>query len=158
GRDHTNKVGGDDGAQDLRAYFFGFADKTQVDGRAAIGLVFEFARDDEIAVLARKADGAPAGGIDAAHDLLVDGAGQHHLDNFHGSGIGDAQTVDEARCDVELLEHGADLRPAAMHHHGIDARLFHQHDVLGEMFADAVLHGVAPYFTMMVLLSYFRMK
>ncbi len=102
--------------------------------------------DDEIAVLARKPHRLAAGGIDAADDLLVDGAGEHHLDHFDGGCIGDAQPVHEARCDVELLEHGADLRAAAMDDHGVDARLLHQHDVLGEMFADAAFHGVAAIF------------
>jgi hypothetical protein len=47
---------------------------------------------------------------------------------------------------IEPLQHRADLRAAAMHHDGIDARLLHQHDVLREMLGDAAFHGVAAIF------------
>ena len=52
----------------------------------------------------------------AAHDLLVDRAGEHHLDHLDGRRVGDAQAVDEGARDVEPLQHVADLRPAAVHH------------------------------------------
>ena len=33
--------------------------------------------------------------VDAADDLLVNRAGQHHLDDFHGGLIRDPKSVDE---------------------------------------------------------------
>ncbi len=51
------------------------------------------------------------------------------------------------RFDTELLQHGADLWAAAMHHHRIDARLLEQNHVAGETAAHAlVTHGVAAIF------------
>src|SRR5581483_8434020 len=49
-----------------------------------------------------------------ADDLLVDRAGQHHLDDLDGLGVGDAQPGGEFRLDAQFLQHVADLRPAAM--------------------------------------------
>ena len=91
--------------------------------------------------------GLAAGGVDEADDLLVDRAGQHHLDDFDGRGVGDAQAGGEFRLDAELLQHGPDLRPAAMHHHRIDGGLLEQHDVAGEIARRLLLaHGVAAVF------------
>ena len=91
--------------------------------------------------------GLAAGGVDVADDLLVDRAGQHHFDDLDGSGIGNAQAVDEFRLDAELLEHGRDLRAAAMHHHWIDGGLLEQHDIAGEVARHLLLaHGVAAVF------------
>jgi hypothetical protein len=45
--------------------------------------------------LAAQADCLAAGLVDEADDLLVDGAGQHHLDDFDGFGVGDAQAGGE---------------------------------------------------------------
>ena len=53
----------------------------------------------------------------------------------------------EFRLDAEPLEHLADLRPAAMHHHRVDGGLLHQHDVAGEALGQRLLaHGVAAVF------------
>ena len=100
-----------------------------------------------VAVLAAQPDGLAAGGVDVADDLLVDRAGQHHLDDLDGGGIGDAQAGGEFRLDAELLEHGRDLRAAAVHHHRIDGGLLEQHDVAGEIARQLLLaHGVAAVF------------
>ena len=49
-----------------------------------------------------------------------------------------------SRLDAEPLEHRADLRPAAMHHHRIDRGLLQQHDVAREAARQLlVAHGVA---------------
>ena len=91
--------------------------------------------------------GLAAGGVDVADDLLVDRAGQHHLDDLDGRLVGDAQAVDEFRLDAELLEHGRDLRAAAVHHHRIDRGLLQQHDVAGEVARGLFLaHGMAAVF------------
>ena len=52
-----------------------------------------------------------------------------------------------SRLDAELVEHPADLRPAAMHHDRLEPRLLEEHDVLGEILGrGAVAHGVAAIF------------
>ena len=102
---------------------------------------------DHVAVLAAQADGAAALVVDVADDLLVDRAGQHHFDDFHGRLVGDAQAVGEFRLDAELGQHGADLRAAAVDHHRIDAGLFEQDHVAGEIARGRlVAHGVAAIF------------
>jgi hypothetical protein len=58
-----------------------------------------------VAVLAAQADRLAAGLVDEADDLLVDRAGQHHLDDLDGGGVGDAQAGGEFRLDAEPLEH-----------------------------------------------------
>ena len=86
----------------------------------------------------------PPCGIDEADELLVDGAGQHHLDDLDAGGIGDAMAVGEFGLDAEPVQHFRDLRPAAMHDHGIEAGLLEQHDVAGEVAGDLlVAHGMA---------------
>src|SRR5664279_365026 len=88
-----------------------------------------------------------AGGVDVADDLLVDRAGQHHFDDLDGGGVGDAQAGGEFGLDAELLEHGRDLRAAAVHHHGIDRGLFQQHHVAREIAGGFLMpHGMAAIF------------
>ena len=107
----------------------------------------DLARLHHVAVLAAQPDGLAAGGVDVADDLLVDRAGQHHLDDLDGRRVGDAQAAGEFRLDAELLEHGLDLRAAAMHHHRIDRGLLEQDDVAGEVARRLLLaHGVAAVF------------
>ena len=93
----------------------------------------DLARGDHVAVLAAQADRAPAFGVDRANDLLVDRSGEHHFDDFHRRLVGDPEAAGEVRLDAELLQHHADLRPAAMHDHRIDAGLLQKHHVLGEV-------------------------
>ena len=51
------------------------------------------------------------------------------------------------RLDADPLEHGFDLRPAAVHHDRIDRGLLQQHDVAGEFARQAFLaHGMAAIF------------
>jgi len=87
-----------------------------------------FRRRHHVAVLAAQADRLAAGLVDIADQLLVDRAREHHLDDLDGRGIGDAQARREFRFDTEPLQHGRDLRPAAMHHHRIDRGLLQKHD------------------------------
>ena len=82
-----------------------------------------------------------------ADDLLVDRAGQHHLDDLDGRRIGDAQAARELRLDAEPVQHRRDLRAAAMHHHRIDRGLLQQHDIAREGACGFLLaHGVAAVF------------
>ena len=104
-------------------------------------------RGDHVAVLAAQADRPAALGVDEADDLLVDRAGEHHLDDLDGRLVGDAQAGGKLRLDAELFQHGADLRAAAMHDDRVHAGLLEQHHVAGEIARDRlVAHGVAAVF------------
>jgi hypothetical protein len=97
--------------------------------------------------LSAQADRLAAGLVDVADDLLVDRAGEHHLDDLDRGGIGDAQPGGELGLDAEALQHIADLRAAAMDHHRIDRGLLEQHDVAGKAARRILLaHGVAAVF------------
>src|ERR1700736_5769807 len=73
-------------------------------------------------------DRPTARSVDEADDLLIDGAGQHHLDDLDRGRVGDAQPGRKFRLDAQPVEHVADLRPAAMHDDRVDGGLLHQHD------------------------------
>ncbi len=104
-------------------------------------------RDHQIGVLAGNAAGPAAGTVDRRDDLLIDRAGQHHLDDFDGRGVGDAQPVGELALDLQLVEQAADLRPAAMDDDGLDAGLLQQRDILGETVGErGIAHGVSAIF------------
>jgi hypothetical protein len=70
--------------------------------------------------------------VDERDDLLVDLAAEHHFHDFHRVGVGHPHAVDEFAALAELGEQLVDLRPAAVHHHGIQADQLHQHDVARE--------------------------
>ena len=103
--------------------------------------------EHQIGVLARYADRTPAERREPADDFLVDLARQHHFGNLGGRGIGDAQPADERGFDPELFQHRADLRPAAVDNHGVDADSLQQHDIFGKIALRlGIAHGVAAIF------------
>ena len=103
----------------------------------------QLARPYHPAILAADADRQRAGPGDQFGDMLVDGPGEHHLDHLDHRRIGDPQPVDEGRLDTEALEHGVDLRAAAMDHDRIDADRLEQRDIVAELFRQGLLaHGV----------------
>src|SRR5207253_999840 len=96
------------------------------------------------AVLAADADGDAAAFVDVGYDRLVDRAGQHHLDDLHGGGVGYPEPVHEGALDADAVEHLVDLRAAAMDHDRVHADLFHQHVVARDQVAQlGIAHGVA---------------
>ena len=102
---------------------------------------------DHVAVLAAEPDRPFALGIDERDDLLVDEAGQNHLDDLDGGLVGDPQAAFELALDAHPGEHLADLRPAAMHHDGVHAGLLQERDVARKSLAERrVAHGVAAVF------------
>ena len=99
---------------------------------------------DQVAVLARQADGDASGLVDGRDDLLVDGARKHHLDDVHGLPVGDPEAIDKPALDLQSLQHGADLRAAAVHDHRVHSHLAQQHHVAGEHPCQFIVaHGVA---------------
>ena len=99
---------------------------------------------EELAVHAAKADGLPAQPVELGHQVLVHLAAQHRLDHIHGLGVGVAQAVHKPGFVADLLEHLADLRPAAVDHHHPDAHQAQQYDVAHHRPAQILGdHGVA---------------
>ena len=149
GRDHRDQARLLERGQDPRIDLLRLADEAEVEDLLDVGRLVargpaQLGRLDQVAVLARDADGRAAGGVYGADDALVDGPGQHHLDDLDGLGVGHAQAVDELALDLEAIEHPADLRAAAVHHDRVDADLLEQHDVAGEQPRElGVAHGVA---------------
>ena len=130
----------------------GFAHEAEVQRLfdQAVGILAgagDLGRGDEAAVLAGKAQGLAPGPGDPAHQLLVDRARQDHFRDFRRGLVGDTQTVDEGAFDAQPLEHGADLRAAAVDDHGVDADRLQKHDIAGEFHRRVFApHGVAPVF------------
>ena len=137
-RQHRNEFAAEDLSEHGGVDLVRLADKAEIDHFLDRGIRIDhgarqLARDHHVAVLAAQPDGLAAGLVDVADHLLVDGAGQHHLDDFERLGVGDAQARRVLRLHADLLEHGLDLRAAAMHHDRIDRGLLEQHDVAGEL-------------------------
>ena len=133
----------------MRIDFPGLADQAEVQDPLDIRFrVFlrapQLVGHDQVAVLAAQAHGHAAGGVDAGDDFLVDGPGQDHFNDLHRVLVGHAQAVHELAFDGQPFQHGADLRPAAVHDHRVAAALAQQHHVAGEHVGHfLVAHGMA---------------
>lgn len=119
------------------------ADETDVgvlavdDDRAAGG-------GEQVGVLAGDPDGVRAVGVDQADEFAADLAEQHHADDVHHLGGGDAETTAELPCHAQSLQHGVDLRSAAVDDDGMDADGAQECHVGGEGALEPVVdHGVA---------------
>ena len=114
----------------------------------------DLAGDHHVAVLAAEPDRLAAGRVDEADDLLVDRAGQHHLDDLDGRRVGDAQPGRRIRdlmpsrlsmspicgpppctttglmavCSISTMSR-AKLRASVLFAHGV-AAVFHHDDLL----------------------------
>ena len=102
-------------------------------------------------VLTRQADAAHvrllAGHGDPVGDLFIHRARKHHLGDLHRRRIGNPQPIDEAGLHPRLVQHGADLRPAAMHHHRVHAHQLQQHHIGRKLTRHrALAHGVTAVF------------
>mmetsp|Transcript_20051 Transcript_20051/g.40893 ORF Transcript_20051/g.40893 Transcript_20051/m.40893 type:complete len:229 (+) Transcript_20051:224-910(+) len=89
-------------------------------------------RCHHLVVLSREPHSAAARERDRARDLLVDAATQHHLCRVHCGAVRHAQPRHELAPDLKLLQHGINLRPAAMDHHHPDSERLHQRAVSRE--------------------------
>ena len=138
--------------QDGGVHLGDFSHEAEIDDLGPVGfggfLDFSVAlRLKQAAVLAGDADGVAAMAVDERNDFLVHLAAQHHFHYIDRRLVGDALAVDELRFDAEGEEGLADLRPAAVHHHRVDADVFHHHDVAGEVFLELLgHHGMAAVF------------
>ena len=153
--------------QERQIDLVGLADETEIDHLLDVRIRIDHGARrlrgrHHVAVLAAQADGLAAGLVDVADQLLVDRTRQHHFDDLDGRGVGDAQPCGEFRFDAEPLQHGRDLRPAAMHHHRIDSSLLQQNDVAGERLGEIFrAHGMAAIFDddgFLVILLHMRQR
>ena len=140
-RQHRNEFTAENLRQHRDVDLVGLADKAEVDHPLDVRIgvdhgARQFARDHHVAVLAAQPDRLAAGFVDVADHLFVDEAGEHHLDDFQRLLVGDAQPRLVLRLHADPLEHGLDLRAAAVHHDRIDRGLLEQHDVAGEFARD----------------------
>ena len=99
---------------------------------------------DESGVFARQADGFAAILIDQCNDFLVDGTTEHHFNDAHRFGIGDAHALDELAFFTDLGQHLFDLRATTMHDNGVQTNQLEQHDIISKRLLEALFsHGVA---------------
>ena len=126
-----------------------FADLADVDQVTRIVLVFQhqLLGTDAVAVLACKADGLAAVLVDQVDDVLVYLPAEHHLDDFHGFGIGNAHALNELALLANTGEQILDLRAATVDDDDIEADQFEQDDIACEAaFQMLVGHRVAAVF------------
>src|SRR5690606_4125363 len=101
-------------------------------------------RGEQLRVLTGDADRVWAVRVDQVHQLPADLAEQHHPGHVQHLRGGDPETALEIAFDAEALQHRADLRSAAVHHHRVDAAVAQEHHVLGERLTQGVVgHRVA---------------
>ena len=86
------------------------ADETVIE---AVSLV-ELDRLNHVVVHAGEPDRLAAGVVDEFDEVFVDLAAEDRLDDVHGLFIGITQAVDELALFAGLLQHGGDLRTAAV--------------------------------------------
>ena len=85
-RDDRDDVGLLEGVEHAGGDPLRLADKTEIDLGLDAGLdpgAHQLSRLDQAAILAGEADRTAALGVDRRDELLVDRAGENHLDHFH---------------------------------------------------------------------------
>ena len=145
-RDHRDEAVRGQGLDDAGVDLLDLADLADVD--LLLRLVLR--RDlhapgaDQAAVLSGESDCAPAGVVDQFDDFLVDLAGEHHLDDVHGLGVGHAHALHELALLADAREQLLDLRTATVHDHRIQPDQLQQHDVAREALLETFVgHRVA---------------
>ena len=104
-------------------------------------------RGEQLGVLTGDPDRVRAVGVDQVHQFATDLAEQHHPRDVEHLRCGDPEAALEIACDAKPFEHRADLRAAAVHHHGVDSAVAQEHHVGGERRLEHVVgHRVAAVF------------
>ena len=75
--------------------------------------------------------------VQAQDDVLVDLADEHHLDDLDRRLVADPQPRDELHRHPEALHVLRDVGPAAVDDDGVHADVLQEHDVAGELLAQA---------------------
>ena len=100
--------------------------------------------DDAGPVLAGHAHGLAAEPVDRRHQVRVDLAGEDHLHDVHGLGVGHPQATAELGLDAQPVAERRDLGAAAMHQHGLHPDVAQQHEVQQRL-VPALLDRVAAH-------------
>ena len=106
-RDHPAADGMED---DFGVDVLDLADEAVIEAVALVKLD----RLDHVVVHTGEADRFAAGVVDELDEVLVDLAAEDRLDDVHGLFVGITQAVDEFALLAGLLQHGGDLRTAAV--------------------------------------------
>src|SRR5699024_669432 len=107
----------------------------------------ELFRRQHAAVQPAQADRPAAVVLQELHEVFIDLARKDHLHNIDGLLVRHAHPTDKLALHADLFQHGADLRPAAMHQHHIDAHELHQDNIAHHGVLQIVVnHGVAAVF------------
>ena len=107
----------------------------------------ELARPHQPAILAGNPNREDTSARDGFRHLFVHRPRQHHFHHIQHGGIGHTQALHEGGFHIQALQHGVDLRPAAMHHHRVHAHLFQQRDIAAKAQSGFFFpHGVAAIF------------
>ena len=82
--------------------------------------------------------------VDQVDDFLVDLPAEHHFDEIHGFGIGDAHALDEFALLADAGEQAFDLRTAAMDDDDVESDQLEQDDIAREALLEMIVgHRVA---------------
>src|SRR3989344_1107688 len=150
GRDHRNEIAGVEQRYQSRINAADLAHMADVNDLAReiffVGSLLQhhFLGADQPAVLAGKPHGLAALLADEIDDLLVDEAAQHHLNHLQVLAVGATHDLNKLALLPDSIQQLADLRPAAVNHHGIHADELHQYHVEREAALKVLVHhGVA---------------
>ena len=101
-------------------------------------------RGEQRRVLAGDADRVRAVRVDQIHQFTSDLAEQHHAGHIEHLRRGDPEAALEIPFDAKPVEHGADLRAAAVHDDGMNTAIAQEHHVGGERDLEYIVgHRVA---------------
>src|SRR5699024_8068562 len=103
-----------------------------------------FAGLEQSGVLPGDAHGQWLAFVQAADQVALHLAGEHHAHHVHDLGGGHAQSAAELGVHAEAVQHGGDLRAAAVHDHRAQSGIAEEAHVVGEgAFQAGIDHGVA---------------
>ena len=143
GGDDRDPAGVDEVLHGLRAHVGDLADEADV-GLDAVDHRTGGRRGEQTGVLAGEADREGAVPVEQADELTSDLAREDHAHDVDGLRRGDPQATAELGLDAEPVEHGADLRSAAVDDDRLEAGEAQEHDVLRERLLQGLVgHGVA---------------
>ena len=81
------------------------------------------------------------------NQIFVGFTRKHHLNHFHGLGVGVTQAVDKTGFNAHLLQGAVDVGAAAVHQHHLDADEVKQNDITHNAVLQMVVdHSVSAVF------------
>ena len=148
-RDHRNECASFEVTDQAGVNLGDFANHADVNQISVIVAVMQhqFFGADHVAILASQANRLATCLVDQIDDVFVNLAAQHHLDDLHRLGVGDAHALNKLALLADTGEQILDLRPAAVHDDHIHADELEENNVARKtLFQILVDHGVAAEF------------